>query len=997
MFGKLKLLFAAGLISVSLDCIAATTTEPPKNWPDVLVIDNFESGLSKWESQGSGRLESSSDTPSGKKCLLWTSEDDSIGQIVFKNLRKEEIDFSQYDLLMFRLKVDGRPIWNLNPVVQQYPAVYGFRGLYYSIDTLHPFGKWFTCTQDLSKWENAWPDSYSPTKQEFRFEVHQLAGASSTKIYLDEIRLLKNPLGLKPSYHGKWSIDSDGSQRTNFTVTLKNRKDHPLNVSLTLDREDSVTVKLFHVDIPSKTISLPPGKEQSIPVEMSIDAKTLQNVSPWYGETARLAVSVEEVPGLILYTELAAGSRPDKVEHPSILCDAGRARELQGQYAKEETRKLISPELLKLVTQGEKALAFKPEYPPLAATGRTTDPVSGGKLQRIEVPNLPFDVYQDPVSGRSYSGPLYEAGMKGWLQKHMENAATAKTLAVAYLISGRRELGQASAQILRDYISRYPELPICAYEPGSPVGSACSGATRIGGTFMRERVWLDNLAVALDCIRDGDFLGVREIEALQEKVFVPSASNMMDHKVGVMNLQMMIDSASLCAGLSAGDPGLVARALYDRHGVLRLFDTGYLPDGNWWENPSYQTVMNLCAYPVLAVCLRNGILRWESKYVDRLTVYYRLAAPDLFTPELGTGNGGNVGLYDTAAHVFASMTDDPKLAWVAYNRKPSASVGNYSDIYAMALLNGDKPKIQEEKAVSPVAKGTVDFPDYGGIAMRITGTDAYAYLHYGREVTHGHRNKLSVQVYGKGGWYMHNVMGGYNNNFKDFLEAVASSNTIMVDGRNQNSDTGELLFKKSSPGFEIARARENAAWRDVEHDRTVVLNKGPMIVIDRCISETEHVYDWLYHANWTGLSLTAPLPLETAPKVLGDTPLYSGLNSIGKFPAAGRAEWIRSDGSGVKMAFLPLGEMYQFHVKDASKPSDGLLWRQKGKNCVFAAVFWPYSKSETGDVSIEKLADGAFRVTSPEGKYTVLVNYTGGKFTAGGFQTNEPVAVFVEK
>ena len=279
--------------------------------------------------------------------------------------------------------------------------------------------------------------------------------------------------------------------------------------------------------------------------------------------------------------------------------------------------------------------------------------------------------------------------------------------------------------------------------------------------------------------------------------------------------------------------------------------------------------------------------------------------------------------------------------------------------------------------------------------MRIPETDAYAYMHYGREVTHGHRNKLSVHAYGKGGWYMRNVMGGYGHNFKDFLETVASSSTIMVDGRNSNSDTGELLFKKSSPGVEIARARENAAWKDVEHDRTVVLTKGPMIVIDRCASDTEHVYDWLYHANYTGLSLDTSRSYEAAPKTFGDSPLYSGLAPVAKFPAVGAADWLRVDGSGVRMASIKLGEMFQFHVKDATKPSDGILWRQKGKSCVFAAAFWPYRKGEAGEVAIEKLAEGAFRVTAPEGKYTVLVNYAGGKFAAGGFETSEPVAVFV--
>ena len=708
MLVKLMLVVVAAAALAALSVSAADKTPAPKVWPDVLLIDDFESGLSKWESQGSGKLEAGSETPSGKQCLQWTSEDDSVGQIVFKNLSREEIDFSQYDLLMFRLKVDGRPIWNLNPIVQQYPSVYGFRGLYYSVDTLYPYGKWFTFSQDLTRWENAWPDGFSATNQEFRFEVHQLAAAGATKIQIDEIKLLKNPLGLKPSYHGRWSAMPDGSQLTRFTVELKNKKDKPVTARLALDAENPGTVKLFKVAIPSEPIMLLPGEVRSVVVDMSIDSKTLKDAAPWYGEMARLAVTMDEAPGLLLQSELVAGCRPEKVGHPSILCDAKRMAELRAQYAKPETRASMLPELLAMVRAGEQALAHVLEYPALAATGKTVDPVSGGKLERVNVPSAPYDVYQDKISGRSYSGPLYDAGMKGWLQKHMANSLKAKELGVAYLLTGRPEFGQAAARILRDYITSYPELPIIAYEQGSPVGSACSGSTRIGGTFMRERVWLTNLAVALDCARPGKFLNDKELDDIAVKVFAPSADNMMDHKVGVMNLQMMIQSAALYAALAAEDTGTAARAVYSTHGVLRLFEYGYLRDGNWWENPSYQGVMNLCAFPALAVCMRNGMVKWEDKHGEWLTAFYRMAGPDLFTPELGTGNGSGPGLNDTAAHVFAPMSTDPRIAWLAYNHKNSAAVGHYSDIYAMAILeapNQRSPRTRRS-AQSPPRRST---------------------------------------------------------------------------------------------------------------------------------------------------------------------------------------------------------------------------------------------------------------------------------------------------
>ena len=56
------------------------------------------------------------------------------------------------------------------------------------------------------------------------------------------------------------------------------------------------------------------------------------------------------------------------------------------------------------------------------------------------------------------------------------------------------------------------------------------------------------------------------------------------------------------------DPQLVARAIYDSHGILNLTHWGYLPDGNWWENPSYQNVSHGVMFPALT---RSGF--WKSK------------------------------------------------------------------------------------------------------------------------------------------------------------------------------------------------------------------------------------------------------------------------------------------------------------------------------------------------------------------------------------------------
>jgi len=78
---------------------------------------------------------------------------------------------------------------------------------------------------------------------------------------------------------------------------------------------------------------------------------------------------------------------------------------------------------------------------------------------------------------------------------------------------------------------------------------------------------------------------------------------------------------------------------------------------------------------------------------------------------------------------------------------------------------------------------------YGKRRLRVVGRGA------GRCVLRGHRGG----AYGKGGWFVRNVMGGCGDHFREFLEPVSGSSTIMVDGRSQDADTGELLFSKSTP------------------------------------------------------------------------------------------------------------------------------------------------------------------------------------------------------
>lgn len=1004
------------ILAVAVVCIAAVlltavarAADAPRQWPDVLVIDDFEHGLGNWENQDAGKLTLTDDAPQGKKALLWTAGDDGIGHIILKQLSRKNIDFSQYDILMFRVKVAGKPIWNINPVIQQYHAVYGYRGLYCSVDTMHLYDKWYIFTQDLRRWENAWPDTFSTDKQEFQFEVQQLAGAGHTQIYLDEIKLVKNTLGIDKSTPGTWGLLPDGSQVTHFRVKLRNNGKSPVTVRARMGGGGAGNVQHFRVELPAAPAHLLPGEEGEMFVRIVAPADVVKKMPVYYGETAQVGFTVDETPGLLLFSELTAGTRPAAVSHPTILCDAKRMQDWRRQYANPDTRKTMERDFRSFVSYGEKSLSYEPAYPPLGIIGDAQCPFDKTKLTEISVPNLPFREYQCPTCGRPFSGPVYDAGMQNWARSHLQNAAQARNLAFAYGITGRKEFAIAAAAILRAYIDRYLKLPISAPSAGSPVYSHTSGATRIGSTYMLESRWLTDMAIALDFVRTAGILTPEELHALSENVLAPSANLMMDHKVGAMNLQWMIQAAALYGGLASENPAVIARAIYSRHGVVRLMAVGYGAEGLWWENPSYQNVANGVSFPVLATCVHSGLLPWNDRLANIFKGVYRMYGPDGRGPTLGTGGPGGYSCSNNAVHSLASFVNDPELAWVAYHQpmwRAWSGGGQPYSSYLWALTWQGKPRLPEAKTKSPIPDGTTILPDYGGIALRVPGRKNYCYLHYGREVVHGHRNKLSINAYAKGHWFVRNVMGGYGDNFKNFLETIASSTSVMIDGKNPDADTGQLLFHKSGPGWEAACAREIGAWKDVEHERAVVLTTGPLIVVDRCASKTDHTYDWLYQSALTRLDLDLAA-FKPHDKPLGETRLYESLHPLGAAVTPATVTLTRKDAGGLKIALLGAGDLFAFK---ALKKYDGLLWRRRGKTVGFAAALWPYAKGEKGDVTITALpvtdargkpvsltAAQAVRVTAPEGAWTVLVNYTGQPLACDGLNSKAPVSVTVKK
>jgi hypothetical protein len=350
----------------------------------------------------------------------------------------------------------------------------------------------------------------------------------------------------------------------------------------------------------------------------------------------------------------------------------------------------------------------------------------------------------------------------------------------------------------------------------------------------------------------------------------------------------------------------------------------------------------------------------------RYKAMWHLAAPDGRFPTLGTGGPPDLGILFNGVKAIARLSTDPEIAWIDRQQPFVRPIAMYFSAIAAAFqAEGTTVPADQVKPIAPV---TMRFPDYGVAVLRTPQSDMYSVLAFGRHLIHGHYNKMSVNAYGKGGWFVRNLWGGYGEGFSEHLEATAGSSTVMVDGGNQDADTGELLFLRSTGLAEIAHARENGAWKDVEHTRTVVQTADWLLMIDRCRSDHDHTYDWLYHGQAPGgkdvaLAWADGPALASAVDTLGDAPCYPFFLPAEDRTPPGDTPWRvryqRPDRSGVQVTLVhdpdAPGSLFRT-LSEKRWPHEGLIHRQRGATARFAALFEPLAKDEPPQAAITPLA-----------------------------------------
>lgn len=122
---------------------------------------------------------------------------------------------------------------------------------------------------------------------------------------------------------------------------------------------------------------------------------------------------------------------------------------------------------------------------------------------------------------------------------------------------------------------------------------------------------------------------------------------------------------------------------------------------------------------------------------------------------------------------------------------------------------------------------------------------------------------------------------------KTWYKTSLAHNTLVVDGQNQRGTSGTLDYFKSIQGICVTQARCDTAYDGVEMVRTIAVNENYVLDLFSVQSDSEHVYDLVYHLY--GETDAASFQSATSTSSLTGKDGYQHLKDI-RFGSIGK-EW----------------------------------------------------------------------------------------------------------
>ena len=570
-------------------------------------------------------------------------------------------------------------------------------------------------------------------------------------------------------------------------------------------------------------------------------------------------------------------------------------------------------------------------------------------------PNKPS---RSPSTGKSYKSPNILAARRYF--EHLWLSLAVRDLALTYAVTGGREYAAKAAEILLKYADAYPHFVAEKHGFGFHENS------------LNEAVSLIPQAQGYDLIYNSGVLDNAQKQHIERDYFWPEAQRLTQAGL-VGNWGSWHLSAVGVIGYATGHERF---ADYAVDSFKTQISTNLGDDGLWPESIQTYHFYPLDGFLSLAEAAGNcgtDLFDWHAGHGKGIEAMFesplRYMYPTLQLPAINDG-WYNAYLPEDQYAVAWWHYHKPEFAWAIRRSEEVGHTGVTGDFYDQRyrlFLFGEK---LPASIPAPVF-GSTDFPGLG-IAILRQGSDVpidremFLTFHYGQFSGHGHYDKMGITLFGNGRPLAPGLgTPGYGSPNIRFFGGVTAHNTIATDEENQPRTTdNHLLAFRDEPEFKLAAAETTQAPPGTKWIRAVLLADNYAIVWDDLRGDTNHTFDWFFHAFGDKLALSGTTASSPAPRGRhGDFP-YPFITEIHAQKLTDKnaeADWMLPDTTGLKIWLM--GEPNDSLFTARCPTTDGktipmIVLRKRGADCQFVSVLEPW-KGEPGDAQISAYHAGA--------------------------------------
>jgi Heparinase II/III-like protein/Alginate lyase len=564
---------------------------------------------------------------------------------------------------------------------------------------------------------------------------------------------------------------------------------------------------------------------------------------------------------------------------------------------------------------------------------------------------------RSPTTGLRYTSPKILAARRYF--EHLWLCFAVRDLALTYAVTQRPEYAAKAADILLKYADAYPHL------------AAEKSGFGFGQNSLNEAVALVPVAQGYDLIYNSGALTDEQKHHIERDFLWPEAQRLTQAGLGG-NWGSWHLSAVGCIGYATGHQRF---ADYGVKSFKWQIANNLGDDGLWPESVQTYHFYPLDAFLSFAEAAGNcgtDLFDWRAGHGKGIEAMFesplRYMYPTLQLPAI------NDGWYDAFLpqdqYVVAYWHyHKPEFAWAIQRSEEVGRSGVTGDFYdqryRLFLFGEEMP----DSVPAPVFTST-NFPGLG-IAILRQGSDVpmnremFLTFHYGKFSGHGHYDKMGITLFANGQPLAPGLgTPGYGSPNIKFFGGVTAHNTITTDEKNQPRTTdSDLLTFRDEPEFKLAAAETTQVAPGTKWIRAVLLAEGYAVVWDDLHAETNHTFDWFFHAFGDKVAVSG---------TTGSRPVMTGRRGEFPYPFITGARVQRLTGKGAEAEWVPdkvrlnvwlMGEPHDLLFTGRCPTTDGktiplIVLRKQGVDCQFVSVLEPW-KSERGNTQISAhKADG---------------------------------------